>query len=222
MAFLPGIQNFLRGGSSPHKQAEPYLKEIPGFGREAYNPFIQQGQEATSGRPDYARMAQDPLGYYNELASGYKPSQGYQNRLEQAMRDADATAASGGYRGTMDDQRGRAELVDKLMGEDFQSFLQNVLGIQGTGAAGIEGIIGRGFDASSNLADYLGAANLNSANSAFQSKAHQNTNKFALLNALLGAAGSAGGGYLYGQAMKGAGAGAGGAGATAGSSFVPM
>jgi hypothetical protein len=199
MAFLPGIQKFLKGGANPHEYAEPYLSGIPQFGREAYTPYIQQGQQAFQGLPNYQQMAQNPTEYYNQIAAGYRPSQQYQNRFEQGNRAATATAAAGGYLGTQDDQRARAELVNKLMGEDFQDFLRNVLGIQEFGSQGLERQVGRGYEASGNLADYLGAANQQLASSAFQGKSQQQTNKYALINALLGAAGNVGGQALGGH-----------------------
>lgn len=193
--------------TNPHKEALPFLNAIPQFGKDAYQKYINQGTEAFKGLPDYQGMAQNPMDFYNKIAEGYQPSTAYQNRFEQGMRALDATSAAGGYRGTQDDQRSRGELLNKLMGEDFQNFLANILGIQGTGAAGLENQVGRGYDASSAMADYLGSANLNLANSAFQGRAGQNANKYALLNALIGAAGQAAGAYMGAGGMGSATAG---------------
>ena len=199
MAFLPGIQNFIKGGSNPFEHAKPYLNAIPQFGKEAYSPYIQQGQQAQQGLPNYQQMAQNPGEFYNELSKQYKPSQQYQNRYEQGMRAANSTAAAGGYVGTPDDQRGRGELVNKLMGEDFQQFLQNILGIQGFGAQGLENQANRGYNASGNLADYLGQANQNLASGEFAGKQQQQSNKYNLINSLIGAGAQGYGEYQGGK-----------------------
>ena len=73
----------------------------------------------------------------------------------------------------------------------MQQYLQNVLGLYNTGLSGEEGIAGRGYNASSSLADLLGGGLNQQANLAFQGQQQQNTNKNALMNSLMKLAGIA-------------------------------
>ncbi len=133
------------------------LNRIPEYGYNAYNPFIQQGQEANQGLPQqYQQQAFDPAGYLHGMESQYQESPFMQYRKKQLMKSAGNTAAAGGFYGTENDVNNRSEMINALMGEDMQQYLQNVGGIQGRGLEGLESRVGRGFDASSNLADYLG------------------------------------------------------------------
>lgn len=145
--------------NNPGKAANPALSQIPGYGRDAYNPFIQSGQQAQQQlSPQYEQMASNPVGQYNDIMSQYEPSSGFQYRKGQLNKDAHNTAASGGFAGTDNDIDHRSELFDALLSGDMQQFMQNILGIKGAGMQGLEGQASRGYNASGNLADYLGSA----------------------------------------------------------------
>jgi len=144
--------------------ASKYLDQVQGYGRQAYNPFINQGREAYGQLgPKYKQMVNDPYSMYNEDVDSYKPSAQYefmQPRLSQAMGN---TAAAGGFVGNDADQMSRAQLVQQMLGSDLGSYLDRINGMRGAGMAGLEGSVDRGFGASSNLADYLGNAAGNQA-----------------------------------------------------------
>ena len=168
-----------KGIVNPAQQAMPYLNQVPGIGKQYHEPFIQSGQEAQKvTRPIYERMAQDPAAFLNALMEGYTPSRGYQTRekvLSQALRNS---AAQGGYAGTPYAMNQQGELINDLMSGDQQQFLNNLMGIQGQGMGGLEGMVGRGHQSSSNLADYLGNALTQQGSLAFQGQAQQNQNKY--------------------------------------------
>jgi hypothetical protein len=150
----PGLFGMFNG-----KQEDPmqYLNQIPEKTGQYLNPYIQQGQEAGQmAQGQYNQMTQDPTSFLNQLMSGYQPSQGYQYKADLMGRELANTAAAGGFRGTSEDQRQRAELINSLMGQDMQQYLQNVLGIQGTGLQGQENAMGRGFGASGDMANITG------------------------------------------------------------------
>ena len=146
-------------GNQANKKMNKQMGQIQGYGREAYNPFIQQGQQAGQQlNPMYSQMAANPSGQYNDIMSQYQPSAGYQykqGKLNQMMHN---TAASGGYAGTGGDQQQRGELTNALMGEDMQQFLQNILGIKGAGMTGLQHQADTGYHAAGSMADYLGSA----------------------------------------------------------------
>lgn len=146
-------------GQRDARKNRQQMGQIQGYGREAYNPFIQQGQQAGQQlSPMYQQQMNNPTGQYNDIMSQYQPSQGYQYKQDKLNQMMHNTAASGGYAGTGGDQQQRGELTNALMGEDMQQFLQNILGIQSTGMKGLEGQAERGYGAAGNLADYMGNA----------------------------------------------------------------
>ena len=56
------------GKNNPARAAGNELGKIEGYGREAYNPFIQQGQSAMQQLgPQYGQMAGNPTDFYNNL-----------------------------------------------------------------------------------------------------------------------------------------------------------
>ncbi len=135
------------------------LQQIPQFGREGYQPYIDRGNQAqdlASGA--YNRMAQDPTAFVEQIMQSYKPSQGYQFRRKNALNAAQNSAASGGFSGTGYDQMNQGALADDLASQDMQQYLQNILGVQGAGIAGQQHQADQGYLASGNLADYLGNA----------------------------------------------------------------
>lgn len=164
-------------GQNPANAGMQYLNQIPGIGRQYYQPFVNEGQQASGvANPVYNQMTQDPNEFLNSIMRNYNPSEGYrfkENRLRQGMAN---DAAAGGFRGTQYDQEQQANSVSGILGQDMEQFLQNILGIQQGGLQGQENRIGRGFQASGNLADYLGNALGAQAGMAFQGQAQQNQN----------------------------------------------
>lgn len=162
MALLKTLGNYpgnliFGKNRNPADAAMPYLNQIPDVGHQYYDPYVNQGLQASQGAGEqYNQMSSDPMAYLNQILSGYKPSEGYQFREKRALNAAGNSAASAGLAGTENDQINRAGLVNSLMGDDMQQFLQNVLGIQQTGLTGQERQSDRGFLASSSLADLLG------------------------------------------------------------------
>lgn len=220
-----GIFSFLKGGKNPAPVANAYLQEIPRFGREAYEPFINQGRNADEvlaqeyarllqNRPEYSPMAENPIEYLNYISSQYEPSVGFQSKKKRLGAEAAGVAAAGGFRGAQPDVDRQSELINSLLNEDMQQFIANVLGIQqygqggqerqhAAGLQGYQGVANRGFQAASNLGDYLGSNMGQQAGLQFQGRAQQNANQNALLNAGLGLAAGGLGAFMGGRGING-------------------
>lgn len=219
-----GFLNKIFGTRNAAAPARPHLDAIPGYGREAYQPYIAQGRAVDPGlrerydryanlapESQYAQMANDPTGLIDALMGKYKESPFFQRKRDQQLSAARSSAAQGGYAGTQFDQEGQMELADILASGDMQQWLDNALGVKtrglagqqhlaDSGLAGLEGISGRGYGASSTLADYLGAAAGQRAGLESGAVMAKNQGSQGLLNALLGAAS---GGYGAYQGRKG-------------------
>jgi hypothetical protein len=193
------LSKLLGGGSNPADSAMPYLNQISGVGHQYYDPYVNQGLAAGQKAQDqYDTLMNDPTGFINKLMESYKPSEGYQFQKDELTRGMGNTAAAGGFAGTNYDQMQQAQGVQGLLSKDMQQYLQNALGIYGTGLEGEQGIANQGFQASGSLADYLGSNLGQQGQLAFQGKAQQNANKTSMINSLIKALGMAGGMGAFG------------------------
>lgn len=165
-----------RKAPNPADAARPYLNQIPGIGHENYDPYIKEGREASQMTgEEYQRLLQDPTGFVNQIMGSYKPSEGYNFKKNELSRELSNTAAAGGFAGTQYDESNRGKLIESLLSQDMQQYLRNILGVHGTGLEGKEIQAGRGYDASANLADYLGNNLSQQGGLAYQGRAYQNT-----------------------------------------------
>lgn len=159
-----GIGGALNQRSSDKKmrqnqqQVQDRLNQVNGIGKQYYDPYINQGLEAGNrANQEYSSMLDDPTGFVNAIMQSYQPSSGYQFKEDRLKRNAANTSAAGGFAGTQYDNDNQSALINALLGEDMQQYLQNVSGVHGKGLAGKELVAGRGYDASSSLADFLGS-----------------------------------------------------------------
>lgn len=209
MSPLAGVfSNQAKGGQNPAEASRPYMDQIPGYGKEAYNPFIAQGQEAWAGlKPQYEKSLNNPGQMFNEDMAGYQPSEYYKQMapyLNQAMEN---TAGAGGYGGTPNDQMQRADMIRQLMSGDIGNYMEGVNHNRTQGMQGYESATGRGAQAAGSLADFLGNAATNRADLEYSGKAQQSNNKSAFFNSLMkavaqGFGGAAGGGIPGGMGQQ--------------------
>ena len=179
------------GKNNPARAAGGELGKIAGYGRDAYNPFIQQGQNAMGQLgPQYSQMAGQPTDFYNQILGQFKPSAGYQYKEDRLNQLGHNTAAAGGYAGTQGDVENRSKAISGLLGEDMQQYLQNILGIQGAGQAGLQRQSDIGFMGAGGLADYLGTVGLNKGNLAANQSRYGNEASTNALGSLAGLIGS--------------------------------
>lgn len=208
MSFFSKVGDFFTG-EDPSKKANKYLEQIPGMERDIYNPYINQGQEAYGNiSAPLGQMASDPAAFLENLMKMYQPSTQFNLLKDAGLKAGGAAAAAGGTRGGIDDISNQAHIVDSLMGNDMQQWLQNVLGIQGTGLAGEQGIYGQGYNASNALGGDLANVLGSQASLAFQGQAQKNANRNSLFSGLTGGIGAiaglptAGGGSVGGNFLS--------------------
>lgn len=183
------------GRNNPMNAANQYLNQIPGIGHQYYDPYVNQGREASGiTKSHYENLLNDPTGFMNALMEGYEPSKGYQFQKDLLTREMGNTAAAGGIAGTPQDQMNQAKGIQGLLSKDMQQYFENALGLYNTGLGGEEGIAGRGYNASGSLADLLGGALNQQGGLAFQNAQQKNKDR----NSLWGMFGKALGGGLGG------------------------
>lgn len=182
----------------PAKDASKYLDQIPGVGKQYYNPFINRGAGAGDTlQGEYGKLL-NPTSFMDSIMKNYSLSPGATYERDQLTKGIGNTAAAGGYAGTPEHQRQYGEAADQIMSRDQQQYLQNALGIYGQGLGGEENFFNTGYNASSSLADLLGGKLSSQAGLAFKSDSDRNADRAALMNALMKAF-SQGGGAAAGK-----------------------
>ena len=174
----------ISSSQNPANAAMPYLNQIPGVGHTAYDPYIQQGQQAGSRLGGEYERQLDPTTFMNDIMGQYKQSEGYQARRDDLMKGMGSAAAQGGYAGTPFAQNEYGERANKLMADDEQQYLQNALGIYDKGISGEQDFYNKGYGASGSLADLLGGNLAQQAGIAYQGADSQNQQRQALVKGL--------------------------------------
>jgi hypothetical protein len=188
------LSDFFKGGKNPADAAMPYLNQIPGMEKGYYDPYIQQGNQASNTlNPQLQQMGGDPTAFLEKIMKGYEPSKAYQLRRDETQQAAGNSAAAGGMRGSINDITNQARLTDSLLGDDMQQWLNNVLGIQKEGNQGLQHQFDTGYDASKSLSGDLSNVLGTQAGLAFQGQANQNQSHSDLLSGLLKALGGVAG-----------------------------
>lgn len=195
-----GLFDFLSGGQDPSQAAAPYLNKIEPMERENYSPYINRGNDAYNTlSPQFEQMTKDPAAFLEMLMGSYEPSKGYGLRRDEALRSAGNSAAAGGMRGSINDINNEAHITDSLLGDDMQQWLQNVLGIQGTGMSGESHFADEGYDATKNLTGDLSNLYGTQGQLAYQGASSQNKGFSDLLSGLTKSLGMVGGWELPGS-----------------------
>lgn len=155
--ILGGLLGSLFGNNKdPYKEAQKSLSQIPGTISPYYQPYIGAGNQALgTSQKQYQNLLNNPGDIYNQLGSGYHESPGFHFALSQALNGIDNAAAAGGMTGTPGHQQQAGQLAENLANQDYQSYLQQVLGLYGTGLQGEQGLANQGLGASNELAQSL-------------------------------------------------------------------
>lgn len=182
----------------PQKDANRYLSQIPGIGKQYYNPFIDSGKKAGGIlEGEYGKLLK-PTSFIDDIMKNYSQSAAAKYQQDQLGRGIGATAAAGGFAGTPEHQKEYATMAQDVMSGDMQQYLQNALGVYDRGVGGERDIYNKGFQASGSLADLLSGVLGSQAGLAFQAGSQTNASRDAFMSALMKAlstgAGAMGGG----------------------------
>lgn len=182
----------------PTKGANRYLDQIPGVGQKYYGGYIDRGNRAGSKLEGEYGKLMNPTSFIDDIMKNYSTSQGAQYQQKELGRGIGATAAAGGYAGTPEHQKEYGNMASDIMSKDMQQYLQNALGVYGTGLSGEQGFDTQGFNASGSMADLLGGKLSSQAGLSFQNSSQNNANRNAFMNAIMKAL-STGGGVATGK-----------------------
>ncbi len=187
---LGGAFNMFNSGrNDPGKAAAPYLNQIPGVAKGYLQPYSDAGQAAIPElNTQYQSLLNDTGGKYNQLASGYKESPGYQFKLQEGLRAANNMAAGKGYANSPMHERYRMETAQGLAGQDFENYLNHAMNLYGQGLQGQQGMMNQGHAASGDLANILSTNLSHQAHLAAESQAVKNKGRSSGFGGLINGA----------------------------------
>jgi hypothetical protein len=174
--------------SNPANAAQPYLNQIPGTITPYYQPYIDQGQKSLKmlGQ-QYGQQVYNPDQIINTLGSGYETSPGYEWDVQQGTEAVNNAAAAGGYAGTPQHQQQAAEMTEGIADKDYNTYMDEALGLRSQGLRGEEGLNSMGYSASNTLAENLAQVLMSQANLAYAGAANKNQMQRGLLGGAIGA-----------------------------------
>ena len=188
-AGLGGIFGALFG-RDPSKMANKYIGQMEQRTGQYLNPYINQGLGAMGQLGgQYGSLINDPSGKLAEFGKNYKESPGFQNQLKQALTGAGHAAAAGGMAGSPQHEQQNMQLASDISAQDYNNYMNQVMGLYGQGLQGQQGIANMGFGASQSMADNIAQQLAQQAAFAYQGQKGKNSlwgNIFGSLGGLAG------------------------------------
>lgn len=196
-----GLAGLFGGGKNPFEAGNPYYEQImnqlPGY----FEPWISAGKGALPTlQEQFGQLISDPNALYNKFASGYKESPGYQWRQQQGQGAALNAAAAGGMAGTPQAQQQAAQISENIANQDFQNYLQSILGMYGQGLGGLSGISQQGLAGSIGLGEDLASVLARQAEAAMRGQELEQRESGMDWGNILGGIGSLAGMFFGGPA----------------------
>lgn len=189
---------------NPGIVANNYISQIPGQTKPYYQPYMDAGKGALS---DLQNQYKDLLSgnTQNQLGANFKESPGYAFNLKQAMQAGNNANAAGGTLGTPMHQEQNADYAHGLASQDYNNYMQNQIGLYGSGLQGEQGLNNQGFEANKGYADTLGNALSQQGAYGFAGQTGQNQYKQQGMSDIFGGLGGAAaglGGNQFAQLLK--------------------
>lgn len=163
---------------------------------KAFEPYVKRGAEAENqAYGQYQHLAENPWDMLEAIMEHYEPSKGFQLKSQKAQQAMRNTANAGGYTGTEYDKEREADLVNSLLHQDMGDYINQILGIHGTGLSGLQGLGTQGFNATQGLTGALGQGLGAQANLAYTGQQFNNQSKNDFLKELSRIFGQVGSNY---------------------------
>jgi hypothetical protein len=183
---LGALGGLFGGGNDAYKDADKYLDQIPDQLKQYLMPYINAGQNSLGKvGGEYDKLLADPNSIISRIGSGYKESPGYQWRLNQGTNAINNANAAGGMAGTGQHQQQAGELAGNLANQDYQQYLNQALGLYGTGLQGHQGLTNLGAEAGGSLGNSLAQALMMRGGLGYQRGLNQNQQNSDLFGSIL-------------------------------------
>lgn len=121
------FQNLLNNPTALMDMIGSQYKQSPGY----------QFQKDPRLENAYAGAISNPTDIMKQIGSQYQQSPGYQFQVDQATKAANQAAAAGGMAGSPASQQQLAQIIQGLASQDYGNFLNQGLGVYGSGLHGL-------------------------------------------------------------------------------------
>jgi hypothetical protein len=186
-----GLGMLMDDYKNPAEEAMPYFNQIPGQLDKYLSPYINAGNRALPGlEGQYGKLLNDPGGMLNKIGQGYQQSPGFQFALQQALQGARHAAAAGGMAGSPQHEQQSMGIATNLANQDYNSWIQNALGMYGHGLGGEENIYNVGARAGMGMGEDMASMLANQAKLAYEGQNAENQHQSGGIGSLLGGIGS--------------------------------
>ena len=119
---------------NPSDAAMGEMGNIPDILKQFLMSYINRGNQAGAGaQGEYDKLINDPGGRLNQIGASFHQSPGYQFALDQALRGANQSAASGGMAGSPQAMQQNMTVATGLADQGYNNYLRNAIGLYGTG-----------------------------------------------------------------------------------------
>ena len=175
---------------NPADTGMSYLNQVPGQLQQTLGPYNQFGKNAGNQlQNQLGQLLNNPSALLKMFGQGYQQSPGYQFSVDQATNAANRAAAAGGMAGSPQEQAQLASTVTGLANQDYNQYLQNVLGLYGQGLGVGENMFGVGATAANNLAKGLQSNLTNQAQMGAAGQQYKNQAQQSALGGITGGIG---------------------------------
>lgn len=170
-----GLDSLFSNWENPSDAADPYFQQMPDQLKQYFNPYIDAGNRALPGlEKQYGQLTNDPGGRLNEIGAGYHQSPGFQFAMQQALQGAGHAAAAGGMAGSPQHEQQNMGIATNLANQDYNGWLQNALGLYGTGLQGQQGMYNTGAESGMRLGENLSSILAQRAKLAYEGQNTEN------------------------------------------------
>lgn len=199
MSYVPGILGgkafYPLGLQNPYNSASPYFGDAAAQIHNYLDPYAQMGQGMIPGMQSlYGNLTNDPGGMLAKIGQGFQEQPGYKFQVAQAMGGANNAARASGMTGSPTAQMNSANIANQLANQSYNQYLQNALGLFGTGVQGQQGLFNTGFDASKMAGSDLANIYQNQAMAAYGGAQQKNQNMMDFFGGLFGRSNQSNGG----------------------------
>jgi hypothetical protein len=190
MSWLSSFLHPDRGYKAGQEQLDKYYNEAQG----AYNPYMQNGQNAGNNLNDYMQQLMDPQALQDKWSQGYQTSGAAKDAMGMAQQNGLDAASSMGLMGSSAGMQALQAGTSQIQNADKQQYLDDLMKKYMSGA----GIAGDMYNTGANAAGQFGQNAMNQGQNSAQMQYNQTNAQGNLFGQGLGTAAALGAGAAFG------------------------
>lgn len=136
------------GREQAGKDMQNQLNQGWDYSKNAMNPYMGDQSQIRQEYLNAIRQGQDPVSFFNSISSQYQMSPFAQAQLKEAQQGANQASAASGMLGSGAEQKAAADRATSVRSNDFQSWINNIMGIRNQYLGGLGGLESQGFQGS--------------------------------------------------------------------------